>query len=83
MTIHVSIPLEEDQIARIDEIAAARSETPAKVLAEVVSEYLEYDAAFRAAVQVGMDAAARGELHDLDEVERKFRLRTATINAQG
>jgi predicted transcriptional regulator len=68
MTIHVSVPLQDDQKARLDEIAELRSETTADVLAEAVAQYLDYDAWFIAKVKVGLESAERGELVDFEEV---------------
>ena len=75
MTVHVSIPLDEDQAARLDAIATARQETTEDVLAEAVSNYLQYDDWFVGKVKKGIASARNGEVLDFDEVANSLRSR--------
>ena len=68
MTIHLSVSLDDDQKARFDAIAAAREEPLEKIVAEAITDYLEYDRAFRAAVEVGLEDVRAGRVYDFDEV---------------
>ncbi len=75
MTIHIPVPVEDAQKVRLDQIAEARHETAADVMAEAVAEYLEYDAWFVAEVEKGMASIERGDLRDFDDVARDLRAR--------
>lgn len=75
MTVRVSIPLSDVQKARLDQIAEARQETTADVIAEAVSHYLDYDAWFVAEVQKGLASIDRGDTVEFDEAARKLRAR--------
>ena len=79
MTIQLAITLDAEQKTRLDAIAEARDETAADVVNEAVTRYLDYDAWFRARVQEGLDSLARGEGHDLEEVEEGFRQHIAAL----
>jgi predicted transcriptional regulator len=85
MTVRISVPLEGDQKARLDALAAARQETAADIVVEAVAQYLEYDSAFRRAVEEGLTAARRGDVSDFepfaDELRRRMAVRIAETDA--
>lgn len=74
---NVAVQLSDEQAERLDAIAGHRHTSTAAVVQEAVTQYLAHDAAFRAAVQEGIDAADRGELEDLDVVAARLRGRMA------
>ena len=73
MTAHISVPLDEEQKARFEAIAEARQEPLASVVAEALTDYLDYDTWFRAQVAEGMAAVEAGDVHDFDEFEQEMR----------
>lgn len=73
MTNRVAITLTDDQKARLEQIAEAREETLVAAVEEAVSEYLDYDAEFRKAVQEGMDDVAAGRTHLWEDVKAELR----------
>lgn len=64
MTARLAITLNDDQKARLDTLARARQASAADVAAEAVAQYLDNDAAFRAAVEVGLAAGRNGDVSD-------------------
>jgi predicted transcriptional regulator len=77
MTVHISVPLDEDQQARFEEIAAAREEPLDKVVAEALADYLDYDRAFRAAVEEGLAAERAGQVTEFATYAADLRRRMA------
>ena len=73
MTVQISVPLDEEQKARFDAIAEARQEPLAAVVAEALTDYLDYDTWFRAQVAEGIASVEAGDVHDFDDVEREMR----------
>ena len=73
MTVQISVPLDEEQKARFEAIAEARQEPLAAVVAEALTDYLDYDTWFRAQVAEGMASVAAGDVRDFDEFEREMR----------
>lgn len=73
MSTPVAIMLTDDQLSRLELIAEAREETVAATVQEAVTAFLHKDAEYRAYVQVGLDAVARGDVRDWDEVEAELR----------
>ena len=73
----VAIELNDEEARRIEAIARQRHATPAQVVTEAVRQYLDYDAEFRAAVEEGLEAAARGEHDDLEAVADRLKVRLA------
>lgn len=78
MTVRVSFPLDEQQLARIGDIAAARHETTDQVLADAVANYLDYDAWFVAEVHKGLAEVADGQTRDFDDAAKALRSRMAS-----
>jgi len=68
MTVHVTLELTEDQKARLEQLAAYENVSVSQYLVNTAEEIARRDAAFRALVQEGLDAAERGELHDHEDV---------------
>lgn len=62
------VQLTAEQEARLSEIATQAGRAVEDVAREAVDRYLADDAHFRAAVQEGIDAAARGEFVPSSEV---------------
>jgi hypothetical protein len=68
MTGHISVPLDEAQKAQLEAIAEASQESVGDLAARAVAEFLEEDAAFRAA----------GEVDDFDTYRQNLERRMAT-----
>jgi predicted transcriptional regulator len=85
MTVHISVPLDEAQKAQLEAIAEASQESVGDLAARAVAEFLEEDAAFRAAVEVGVAAARAGEVDDFEtyrkDLERRMAIRLAASKA--
>lgn len=79
---NVAVQLSDDQAKRLGEIARYRHASTASVVQEAVNQYLDHDAEFRAAVQVGIDQADRGEVEDWDVVKARLRAHMAKRLAQ-
>ena len=62
MTVRVAIDMDEDQKARLDELAAGRDATAAELIVEAVSSYLDEAEAYRKFVEVGRDDVAAGHV---------------------
>jgi predicted transcriptional regulator len=81
MTVHISVPLDEVQKAQLEAIAETNRESVGDLAARAVAEFLEEDAAFRAAVEVGLAAARAGEVDDFEtyreDLERRMAIRLA------
>ena len=75
--VHISVSLDDEQKSRFEVIASARQEPLETVVAEALVEYLDYDAAFRAAVEQGLAEARAGDVYDFDEVVGDIRERIA------
>lgn len=75
MTAHLAITLDDDQKARLDALAQVRKASVSEVAAEAVAQYLDDDAAFRAAVVAGLTAGRAGDVGDFSEFAADLRLR--------
>ncbi|MFZ1085066.1 MAG: hypothetical protein WAN35_08890 [Terracidiphilus sp.] len=64
MVVQLSI----EQEAQLSQIAAQAGRSADELAREVVARYIEEDAHFRAAVQAGREAAARGDFVPTAEV---------------
>lgn len=73
--VDLAIQLDDEQAARIEEIARARRGTAADVVGEAIDRYLEHDREFRAAVLQGVAEADRGETDDFDAYAADLRAR--------
>ena len=73
MTNSVAITLTDEQKARLEQIAYAKAETLVTTVQEAVTRYLDKDAEYRAYVQEGIDAVARGDVRDWEDVETELR----------
>lgn len=82
MTINVPMQLTAEQLARLEEIAAHEAVDLSVLLSWSAERILQDDAAWIAAVQEGLDSAARGELieHEvvMAELEAKIKAFEAT-----
>ena len=82
MTRHVTVELTEAQAAVLDS-EAAREDLPVEaIVTALIQRQVEYDAWFRAEVQVGIDQADRGELIPHEEVVAEAHLRRAEFFAR-
>ena len=80
----VAVHLSDEQAERLGEIARYRHASTAAVVQEAVAQYLDQDAEFRAAVQIGIDQADRGELEDFNVVAAELRaMMAARVAAAG
>jgi len=81
MTVHISVPLDEQQKAQLEAMAEASQSSIADLAARAVTEFLEEDAAFRSAVKEGLAAVQAGEVEDFDayrqDLERRMAIRIA------
>ena len=73
MTNPVAIMLTEGQLSRLELIAVAREETVAATVQEAVTRFLHKDEEYRAYIQEGLDAVARGEVYDWEDVKAEMR----------
>ena len=60
----IAVQLSNEQVDRLDAIARHRHASTEAVVQEAVTQYLDQDAEFRAAVQEGIDQADRGDTED-------------------
>ena len=77
MMARVAIILDDEQKARLDALAETRQASAADLATEAVSEYLQHDAAFRLAVEEGLDAGLAGDVADFDQFAEGLRHRMA------
>ena len=82
MAVQLAITLDEDQKARLDALALTRHGTAADIVLEAVGEYLEFDSAFRTAVEAGLAAVAEGDVTDFEGVEQDLRDYAASRGAR-
>jgi predicted transcriptional regulator len=68
----MEIRLQPEKEAQLAEIAAQRGLDPDELVQHVLSRYLEDDTNFVAAVNLGLEAAARGEFVEHEEVGKKL-----------
>ncbi|WP_293902702.1 hypothetical protein [Phenylobacterium sp.] len=80
MTNRFAITLTDEQKARLEQIAEAREETVVAMVQEAVTEYLDYDAEFRQAVQEGLDDVAAGRVHDWEDVKAELRTKYGDLD---
>ena len=73
MTVHLSIPLDEDQKAQLDAMAERRQVSTADLATRVLVNLLAAEAADIAAIEEGLAAAEAGDVQDFDEFAREFR----------
>ena len=69
----MDIPLQPEKEARLAQIAAQRGLKADELAQLVLSQYLEDDTRFIAAVNLGLAAAERGEFVEHDEVGTKVK----------
>lgn len=69
----MDIPLQPEKEARLAQIAAQRGLKADELAQLVLSQYLEDDARFIEAVNLGLAAAERGEFVEHDEVGTKVK----------
>ena len=68
-TTVVTARLDEETLAKLDQLAARQERTRAWIVAKAVKTYLDEEAAFRAFVQDGEDAIDRGDFLTQQEME--------------
>ena len=73
MTNRFEITLTDEQKSRLEQIAGSRDENLVLTVQEAVTSFLDRDAEYRAYVQEGLDAVARGDVRDWDDVEAELR----------
>lgn len=73
MTVHLSVPLDEDQRTRLDAMAARRQMSTVDLAARALIDLLEAEAADIAAIEEGLAAVEAGDVRDFDEFAREFR----------
>lgn len=78
----VAVELSEEQADRIAAIARHKDTSPADVVREAVTTYLDKDAEYLAFVQEGIDSADRGELTEFSVVAERLRARLAVRLAE-
>jgi len=71
ITAHV----DAETLARVEQLAAAQGQTPEQFAAEAIERVAESEAEYRAFVQVGIDAADRGEVISQEAMEAWFEAR--------
>ena len=73
MTNRVEITLTDEQKARLEQIAEYAQGTLVSAVEEAVSQYLDYEAEFRIAVEAGLDDAAAGRTRRWDDAKLALR----------
>jgi predicted transcriptional regulator len=69
----MEVHLQPEKEAQLAEIAAQRGLDPDELAQHVLSRYLEDDTNFVAAVNLGLEAAARGEFVEHQQVGKKLK----------
>lgn len=64
----IAVPLDTDTLALVEKLSASRNVSVAEFAAEAVRRIAESEADFDAFIQVGIDAADRGDLIPHEEV---------------
>ena len=82
MTRHVTVELTDTQAAVLDFEAAREAKPIEAVVTDLIQRQVDYDAWFRAKVQKGIDAIARGEVLSHDEVIARAGRRRADLLAR-
>ena len=80
MTNRVNITLTDEQKARLEQIAEFKDETVVAMVQEAVTEYLDYDAEFRKAVEEGLADVAAGRVHDWEDVKAELRAKYGDLD---
>lgn len=81
MAHRVSITLTDEQKARLDQIAEARSETVVAAVEEAVTAFIHRDEAYRQYVQEGLDDIAAGRTRPWEEVKAELREKYGDLDA--
>lgn len=68
----ITAPLDAATLAMVEELARARGISEAEFAAEAIRRVAKTEADWRAFVQVGIDAADRGELIDHEAVMKEL-----------
>jgi predicted transcriptional regulator len=82
MTVHVTIPLEDEAKAELDAWAQARGVPVADLLTDAVGTYLAEHRSIAAARSRGQAALAAGDVHDHADVVAEFAERRAVWQLQ-
>jgi len=69
----MEVHLQPEKEAQLAQIAAQRGLDPGELVQHVISRYLEDDAHFIEAVNLGLAAVARGEFVEHEEVGKKLK----------
>ena len=80
MANRVNITLTDEQQARLEQIAEFKEETVVAMVQEAITEYLDYDAEFRKAVEEGQADAAAGRVHDWEDVKAELRAKYGDLD---
>ena len=73
---YITAPVDAETLAIVEELARSRGHSVEQYAAEAIQRVAESEADFRAFIQVGIDAADRGELvsHDVAMAELEARM---------
>lgn len=71
----ITARLDEEALARLDELAALLDRSRAWIVAKAVQRYVDEELEFRAFIQQGVDEADRGELISQEDIEAWFEAR--------
>ncbi len=74
-TTVITARLEPELLAKLDALAARIDRSRAWVVAKAVERYVEEELEYREFLQVGIDAADRGDLVSQEEMEAWFEAR--------
>ena len=69
----MEVPLTQDQLTRLAQVAKARGRTADELAQEVLTRYLEEEARFVEAVKLGEAQLERGEYLTHDEVGQRIK----------
>ena len=68
MTVHVNVPLSDEQKAQLESVARHEKLSPERFIASLVQQRLDYESRFRGAVEVALGEVERGETLSHEEV---------------
>ena len=81
-TAVITARVDQETLALVDRVAAARGRSRSWFMSEAVRRFAETEADFLDFVQVGIDAADRGELVPHEEVVARIKSMVARHKAQ-
>jgi len=73
MTVHITVALDEGQMAQLEALAEQSRVPSADLAARALANFIADEAAHIAAVEAGLADIRAGKVHDYDDVARDLR----------